>query len=372
MTFHSRPLAVLFGTLAVCLAVFSQLLFLNSTPHIVASSPGDRAAVREHFAAVDTWLATGAIETLNANRPGEETIWYLQAMRSTYPHAQIDLLSIANDGPHLTAYCAVDAGPSRVGLPISTRSQVSRWQQTEIFTVESGSILQHEISVATPGLMIAHPSFDLLTTGDKIVVGRVLFDAGSVAWIRIPAPALIGVETGSIAVQGDGVTLYSEAGGDSEHTLPGVELLADQGDALVGDRAHVVLRNGRTEASSLLVTLVLDDSQPAPERETKPPYPSLQDALSENRYVPIARGITVTPLMSSPLANDGSASTVSGGWIVLPAGSSVDLVNTLTPPIIVTRSGAISIHTNQSGQTMIQNQSPNLAIAWAVLVVPTS
>ncbi len=211
-------------TVVLAVASLGTLVYLESVHGRSAfafGSPSAVSTVREYYAAVNHYIATGEIEAV-VELTGDEAIGaadradpecaaasLLPALRATYPHMRITIDDLLRDGSTVVAQVSVEAGQAASFGSINL-APLGQWRMTETFTVADGRVAG--CSTFGPGQALVatvHQMTGTTATAGTPVIARIAFERNARDYLSIPAPAIVSVEHGTLETPGNGVSVLS-------------------------------------------------------------------------------------------------------------------------------------------------------------------
>ncbi len=362
--------AFLLGLLSVSIPLLSEQIERRNESRPMIRSPYELAAVRDWYAAVGTWMVTGEWQSIAAPSLGLDATWYLSALRDSYPRAEIELLSVEASGATLSALVSIDPGHAAHEL-FSAAEFPQPWIAAETFDVESGRIVDYSIDGPIPPLMISHPQVAITSphTDGRLLIGRLTFSPGSDAYVSIPGPAIVSVESGVVDVLGDGVSVLSRAGADAIGTSPGAKIPLRPGEAVQVQQSRVVISHVRDELATVLVaTFASPSMQLATHENRHPAYATVHEALSREGSVAVGAGVTAETVSSIALSGDTGGLRLQAGWIVLAPGSQGRIESGVSELVLVQSAGTVRLNSTQGHGVVVSNADSGLSIAWVAFV----
>jgi hypothetical protein len=344
--------------------VLASLAGLRDGPAQALGSPSAVSTVRAYYAAVNHYIATGEIEAVHETAaPACADVPLLSALRGTYPHMRITIDDVFRDGTTVIAQVSVDAGPAMSFRPVALLP-LEHWRMSEYFTVTEGRIVScktfgpGQTLVATMNRMTS-----VVLVPGALVTARISFVRDAPDYLSIPAPAIVSVGQGTIAVAGNGVSVLSFANGEQEETTePGRTYLLLPGDVLVIPAGGALLYNSNDQPASILATTIAHDVVGVGEAEAMSPTNRLIQRLAAPDGGEVGEGIWVRTLArSAEHIGTGPIELMAVLIVVTPGGSAtiedatLDLVFIpLTGDPLVERSGSeVTILNPGSDQALI-------------------
>lgn len=359
-----RPITPIACTLALLTGAWiGQAHALFAPTGIILASDPEHAAARvtvwRFYDAVDLLLRTGDDADLldavapdfvdHADRPGlpptrDGLVRYLASLRQTYPTLRLAPRDLVVEGDRVVAQLELtgDAGGSFLGIPLAGSRP---WASVDIFRLAGGRIIEHWDDtyhrIVTQSLLSASlavpPGPDLIPSLERVTYAPNASDHER----GRHGPAVILVETGSVAVKidGAGATVLpppppGPSVGSPLTASPAIGELAAlaPGDALVAPAGVAFATRNPTDTPAIVLVLGLHPHQ-------WPSAPNEPDADP----VPLPSGITTRILAGGASATtEPEPHTVAVGRVTLGSGAQLASHQTIGTELLVVDAGTLT------------------------------
>jgi hypothetical protein len=332
------------------LAVSSVVIESSAVP--VTSAHGVQA-VRGYYSALNEYLQSGRQEVMShylQALPSPEAgampatgdqlgaAVELAALKSSYPELRYQIEALDGVGDAVVAGIALDHGKVRFPEWVDLARVGGASQRTIHVRIEDGAIGETARNAgglpAYVDLVDTSAQFGLATQSRLTIAElRISGSATSTKQLPLPGPGVFIVQSGSLAVIGDGRAEIATLDTLKRISVPpGIERVADPGDAIIVPLDKSLVRiEGNTETT--LLAVVMAPTEPEPNRYLDREHldrsrmgMTLLDLLRElpEGEQPIWFGTAKVLSRQSAVTNAGWMS-FEVGWLVVPPGEHIGL-----------------------------------------------